>query len=178
MRFAPVAVFALLLATLAHAQAPALQPPLAGIGFLLGHWSTPTAGKVAETGGGSTGSMDFTPEVGGAAILRKDHVSLFDQAGKPAGAFDIIMLIYPESGAIHADYSDGTHIIHYTHADVTPGQSVTFLTASSPVAPTFKLGYVMTGPKTLTIDFEMAPPGSTQFHPIATGSAKKDSGVS
>jgi hypothetical protein len=107
-------------------------------------------------------------------LLRKDHVSLYDAAGNPTGGFDIMMMIYPEAGGIHADYSDGQHIIHYTSASVHPGQAVTFVSASSPTTPTFKLSYVLSKPKVIDIEFSMAPPGSTDFHPIATGSATKD----
>ncbi len=107
-------------------------------------------------------------------LLRKDHVSLYDAAGKPTGGFDIMMMIYPEAGGIHADYADGDHIIHYTSASVDPGRAVTFFSTPSPTAPTFKLSYVLSKPKVIDIDFSMAPPGGTDFHPIATGSATKD----
>ncbi len=174
MRSAIVMFAALLIANAASAQTPSLKGGLEGLDFLVGHWSTPTHGKVADTGGSSTGESVFTPEVGGSVLLRRDHVSLYDAAGKPTGAFDIMMMIYPEAGGIHADYADGDHIIHYMSASVTPGKAVTFVSASSPTTPTFKLSYVLSKPKVIDIDFSMAPPGSTDFHPIATGSATKD----
>jgi hypothetical protein len=174
MRNAALVFSALLVASTASAQTSSLKGGLQGIDFLVGHWSTPTRGKVADTGGGSSGESNFTPEVGGSVLLRKDHVSLYDAAGKPSGGFDIMMMIYPEAGGIHADYADGDHIIHYTSATVTPGQAVTFVSAPSPTTPTFKLSYVLSKPKVIDIDFSMAAPGSTDFHPIATGSATKD----
>jgi hypothetical protein len=174
MRRATSAFAALLVASTASAQTPSLKGGLQGLDFLVGHWSTPTQGKVADTGGSSTGESNFTPEVGGSVLLRKDHVSLYDAAGKPTGGFDIMMMIYPEAGGIHADYADGDHIIHYTSASVDPGRAVTFFSTPSPTAPTFKLSYVLSKPKVIDIDFSMAPPGGTDFHPIATGSATKD----
>jgi hypothetical protein len=174
MRSAPFAVAALLAASAASAQTPSLKGGLQGLDFLIGHWSAPTKGKVAETGGSSTGESTFTPEVGGSVLLRKDHVSLYDAAGRATGGFDIMMMIYPESGGIHADYADGDHIIHYASASVVPGHAVTFVSASSPAAPTFKLSYVLSSPKVIDIDFSMAAPGSTDFHPIATGSMTRD----
>jgi hypothetical protein len=174
MRNAAFVFSALLVASTASAQTPSLKGGLQGMDFLVGHWSTPTPGKVADTGGGSTGESNFTPEVGGSVLLRKDHVSLYDAAGKPTGGFDIMMMIYPEAGGIHADYADGDHIIHYTSASVIPGRAVTFVSASSPTTPTFKLSYVLSKPKVIDIDFSMAASGSTDFHPIATGSATKD----
>ncbi len=174
MRCATLVFAVLLVASAAAAQTPSLKGGLQGLDFLVGHWSAPMRGKVAETGGGSTGESDFTPEVGGSVLLRKDHVRLYDAAGKPTGEFNIIMMIYPEAGAIHADYADGDHIIHYTSASVIPGQAVTFVTASLPNAPTFKLAYGLSKSKTIDINFSMAAPGATDFHPIATGSMIKD----
>jgi hypothetical protein len=174
MRSATLVFGALLVASTASAQTPSLKGGLQGLDFLVGHWSTPMRGKVADTGGSSAGESVFTPEVNGTVLLRKDHVSLYDAAGKPTGGFDIMMMIYAEAGGIHADYSDGDHVIHYTSASVDPGHAVTFVSAASPTTPTFKLSYVLSKPKVIDIDFSMAPPGGTDFHPIATGSATKD----
>jgi len=149
------------------ASATQLQPDLAGLSFLIGSWNS-GQGKVAETGGTSQGTSLFTAEAGGAVLLRKDHVELFDKTGKPAGTFDILMTIYAEQGAIHADYFDGTHIIHYTSASIAPGKSVTFRTSPTIQAPAFHLSYELAN-NTLTISFAMAPPGQNSFHPIATG---------
>lgn len=173
MKLSVLALAGLLAATSAAAQAPTLKPALQGIGFLVGRWSTPTRGKVADTGGGSTGEIAFTPEAGGAALLRRDHVQLYDASGKATGGFDILMMIYAEAGAIHADYADGEHVIHYTSAAVDPGRAVTFTSASSPSAPTFKLSYALTRPDRIDIAFGMTPPGGG-FHPIATGFAIRD----
>ena len=76
MRSATFMVAALLVASPAAAQTPGLKGGLQGLEFLIGHWSTPTQGKVAETGGSSAGESTFTPEVGGTVLLRKDHVRL------------------------------------------------------------------------------------------------------
>ena len=164
----------LLLAIPAAAQTAGLKPALVDIGFLVGHWSSSTPSKVVDTGETSTGQISFTPEVGGSVLLRKDHVSLHDRSGKPAGGFDIIMMIYPEAGTLHADYSDGQHVIHYTSALVTPGRSVAFTSAASSGVPRFRLSYTLLSPTTLDIDFSMAPPGDGTFHPIATGAAQRD----
>lgn len=151
-----------------NAQPVALKPALAGLGFLVGDWSSGT-GQVPDTGGAASGRSKITVEVGGSALLRRDHTELRDKAGEPAGGFDQIMLIYPEGGDVHADYSDGAHVIHYTSAVVTPGRSVVFSSAAAPGAPVFRLGYTLADPKTLAVAFAMAPPGRSDFHPIATG---------
>jgi hypothetical protein len=98
---------------------------------------------------------------------------LFDRHGKPAGGFHQTMLIYPDNGAIRADYVDGEgHAIHYVVSEITAGKSVTF---SSPPKefPVFRLRYELQAPGTLAVSFGMVPPGQTQFRPIADGTLHK-----
>jgi hypothetical protein len=154
------------------ASASPLKPALSGLSFLVGTWSG-ERGQVVDTGGSSTGSSTITSELGGAALLRRDHTNLFDASGKATGGFDQIMMIYPESGQIRADYFDGTHVIHYVSASVVPGQSVVFTSGVQAGAPVFKLAYTVTGAQELSIAFSMVPPGGTAPQPIATGTLKK-----
>jgi hypothetical protein len=161
-----VVVLSVLLPGAAIAQTA--NPQLAGLSFLIGNWQA-GRGEVADSGDTSKGHSTFTLEAGGNVLLRKDTTELFSDSGKPASSFDQIMMIYPEAGTIHGDYSDGTHVIHYVNADVAPGHSVTFVSAIRAGAPTFRLRYELTNPTTLAVKFEMAPPGSTTFRPIATG---------
>ncbi len=160
--------------TVGHAHAAPLSGDLAGLSFLLGTWSG-GQGKVADTGGTSAGSSVFSAHAGGAVLLRRDHTDLFDAGGKPAGGFDQIMMIYPEAGAIHAEYADGTHVIHYTSASITPGHAVTFSSAASGGAPVFKLTYTLQSPRSLAVTFGMVPPGGTTPRMIATGTLQRRS---
>ena len=166
--------FSIALIAGATAQSASLKPALSGISFLVGTWTGGT-GKVADTGGTSRGSSTITAEVGGSVLIRRDHTDLFGADGKPSGSFEQVMMIYPEGGTLHADYSDGEHIIHYTSAAVVPGRSVVFTTAASAGAPSFRLRYEKADAQTLAIRFEMAPPGQTDFHAIATGTLRKSS---
>jgi hypothetical protein len=159
-------------ASLARAQPVATQSPLAGLAFLIGNWSS-GRGQVADTGAASSGRSTMTSEAGGAVILRRDHTDLLDKAGRPTGGFDQIMMIYPEAGTIRADYSDGTHVIHYVSATVEPGVAVTFTSAARPGVPTFRLAYRLIAPDRLSVWFGMAPPGGEDFRPIATGELRK-----
>jgi hypothetical protein len=169
-----VAVAALVLAPAAWAEPPvALKPALVPIGFLVGRW-TSGDGKVEETGGAARGASLITAEAGGAVLLRHDHTDLFDAAGKPAGGFDQIMMIYGEGGALRGEYSDGDHLIHYVSAEVVPGRSVAFTSAAQPGAPVFRLSYEVAGPDTLAVAFAIAPPGQTAFRPIATGELHRE----
>jgi hypothetical protein len=167
MRAILVAVV-LVCASNALAQAEPLNPSLAPVGFLVGRW-TNGIGKVADTGGSARGSSVITAEAGGAVLLRRDHTDLLDASGKPAGSFDQIMMIYPEGKTIHADYSDGQHVIHYTSAVVAPGRSVVFTSAAVVGAPVFKLSYALMSADELAVSFATAAPGQTEFHAIATG---------
>lgn len=170
----PLAVSVVALAWGAHATAATLKPELAGLSFLAGDWSS-GRGKVAETGETSTGTSQFVVEANGAVLLRRDHTRLFDASGNPAGGFDQIMMIYSEGGAIHGDYADGSHIIHYASAAIDPGRAVIFTSAAQPGAPVFRLAYTLDNPKTLAVNFSMAPPGGGPFHAIAIGTLKKGS---
>ncbi len=162
------ALVAAMLCTAAAAQTAASNTALADIGFLLGRWIS-NDGKVADTGGTSKGSSVITAEANGAVLLRRDHTDLFDRSGKSSGGFDQIMMIYPEGGSLHADYSDGTHVIHYDSATIVPGHSVTFTSVHQPGAPVFRLTYELTGPAVLAISFAMAPPGQSEFQTVASG---------
>jgi len=169
MRIIPL-ILAIAMLVQSAAAAP-LQPPLAGLTFLLGNWRSGT-GQVADTGGTARGVSAMTSEAGGAVLLRRDHTDLFDKAGKPQGGFDILMIVHAVPGGLAAAYFDGTHVIQYDRVTVVPGKSVVFATAPSPGAPAFRLAYTLTK-ATLAIDFGMAPPGQTAFHPIATGTLHK-----
>jgi hypothetical protein len=171
MKLFAAAAIAAFVALPAAAQ-PSLAPDLAGVGFLVGHWKSDD-GKVSDTGGTSKGSSTISVEANGEALLRRDHTDLFDKTGKPAGSFDQIMLIYPEGGALHADYSDGQHVIHYTRAIIVPGKSVTFTSTAQPSPPSFQLRYEVQSPDALALTFGMIPPGQTVVRPIAAGTLHK-----
>jgi len=147
---------------------PAMQP----LAFLVGRW-TAKAGQ-AENGTRAKGVFAIEPAAGGAALLRRDRTDLSTPDGKPSGSFEQVMLIYPEGGALHADYFDGTHAIHYVSAAVDPGRSVSFDTAPTPGPPRFRLTYRAVTPTLLAVRFEMAPPGGTDFHTVAEGQAVRD----
>ena len=154
------------------AQAQALKPELSGVAFLLGDW-TDGKGKVADTGGSATGASHFTAEAGGGVLLRRDHTELSGAAGRKTG-FDQIMMIYPEGGTLHGDYPDGTHVIHYASATMVAGKSVVFASAPAARAPAFRLAYTLAAPSVLEVSFAMAPPGSSTFRPIATGTLTRN----
>ncbi len=164
-----VAAIVSLTPAVANAQAADAKNAIANLSFLLGTWQN-GRGTVADTGQTSTGTSTFTSEAGGAAIVRRDHTDLFDKTGKRAGSFDQVMMIYADGAKLRADYTDGTHVIHYTNVTVMPDMSVEFDTQSPPGAPNFRLTYAHRADDDLDVRFEISGPGQTDFHPIATGS--------
>lgn len=156
------------LTTPALAQ-PTLKPPLAGLSFLVGDWKSDD-GKVADTGETSRGASHISIEADGWSLLRRDRTDLIAPDGKPAGGFSQVMLIYPEAGTLHADYSDGEgHVIHYARAEIAPGESVVFTSPASATAPGFRLAYRLKSPGDLSVDFGVLPPGGGALRPIASG---------
>ena len=160
-------MMALGVATSLGAEAPGPGPQLAGLAFLVGDWQV-GQGLIANTGGKATGRSSITLEAGGNVILRRDHTDLFSAAGQPTGSFEQIMMIYPEGGMIHADYSDGKHVVHYVGTDIVAGHAVTFTTMARPDAATFRLRYELAGPKSLMVAFE-TPRREHEFPPDRHG---------
>ena len=164
-----VSLLALLPAPL---NAAPLQPALSGLAFLVGNWSS-GHGKVADTGGTSTGSSVITVEANGGVLLRRDHTDLFSASGAPSGGFDQIMMIYADDHQIHAEYDDGRHLIHYVSTAIEPGHAVSFTSAAPPGAPVFRLSYTLMDPKTLAVSFVIIPQRGTAPRPIAAGTLTK-----
>ncbi|MEA1676431.1 hypothetical protein [Nitrospirillum sp. BR 11163] len=151
---------------------PTVAPTLAPLGFLLGDWTG--GGKTAD-GGMARGTSTIKAVAGGGGLLRQDHTDLMGQDGRPVpgAGFDQIMLIYPQDGTLRADYLDGQHTIHYTSAQVVPGESVIFLAEATPATPGFRLGYTKVDGGTLHVKFEMAPPGAPGYMTVAEGDVKR-----
>jgi len=72
------------------------------------------------------------------------------------------MIIYRDSPAkeLRAIYFDNEgHVIHYTVTVLEGGMTMQFLSAVSPSSPGYRLTYNLTSRNTLTLTFEIAPPG-------------------
>lgn len=155
------------------AQAQSAPSPLSPVQFLVGDW----VGSGSTDVGQATGRSSIKADLGGHVLVRRDHTDLPAAAGRPASSMDVLMLIYPQAsdGRLHATYTDsGGHVIQYTAARTQPGRLVEFDSDPSPRAPTFRLTYTLSGPKTLGVRFEMAAPGTAlAFHPVAVGTLRR-----
>ena len=91
------------------------------------------------------------------------------------------MVIYPgfDSERPRAIYFDNEgHVIEYSAEWSAAGDVLTFVSKPAPSAPQFRLVYKKIDDQTLTIAFEMAPPGQPDaFKPYTTGRLRKKSGA-
>jgi hypothetical protein len=75
------------------------------------------------------------------------------------------MVLYRESDnapptALYVD-SEG-HVIHYSVTTSADKKTIEFLSEVSPSSPRYRLTYTKTGSDTLTVRFEIAPPGKPE----------------
>ena len=127
---------------------PALQ-------FLVGNWEAES-----KPGEGSA-HFEFSLDLQGKVLIRRNHVEYPAAAGQPAGVRDDLLVIYQEGipAAIHAAYfdSDG-YGARYTATTSGAGE-VVFV--SDPVAklPRYRLTYTQLPDGRLNAKLEVAPAG-------------------
>jgi hypothetical protein len=113
--------------------------------FLEGEWT-------ADAGG-----FRFQRELGDKILVRRNK----------SGAHEDLMVIQ----ASHADYWDNEgHVIRYTIT--ADGKSAVFLSDGDAAGPKYRLTYTSTGADTVSIKFEIAPPGKP-FQKYLEGAAKR-----
>jgi hypothetical protein len=133
MRRLLFAVFFLCGVTAAFAQGPG-GDPFSKLRFLMGEW---VADGPASAG---TGHFEFTPDVQGKVLIRRNHAEIPAAKPKPAVVHDDLMVIYSE-GPLRATYVDSEgHVIRYS---LEPGASgtATFVSEAAHGTPRFRLSY-------------------------------------
>src|ERR1700709_1563819 len=99
--------------TAALAQGPG-GDPFSKPRFLMGDW---VADGPASAG---TGHFEFTPDVQGKVLIRRNHAEIPAAKPKPDVTHDDIMVIYNEGG-VRATYVDSEgHVIRYTLTSGAP----------------------------------------------------------
>ena len=152
----------LFLSSSAQAQGNSPAPGVAGkFGpqwrLLVGEWASDPAA------GGGAGWCAFRFELGGHIMVRTNHAELPTSTDKPGGAHDDLMVIYPEGmdGQARATYWDNEgHMIEYTASWASDGSALIFLSKAG-AGPQFRLTYKKQSADSLTVSFEVAPPGQT-----------------
>ena len=140
--------------------------------LLIGEWSGGGAGEPGSGAGTSSFQFDLQKQV----LVRRSHSEYPASGGRPATVHDDLMVIYPgigdESRAMYFD--NERHVIEYTATWSGSGDTVTFLSKPTQGAPQFRLTYKKVDVQTLTVGFEMAPPGQTgAFKPYVSGRLKR-----
>jgi hypothetical protein len=139
---------------------------------LVGEWTGEGTGQPGNGMGTSSFQFDLQKQV----LVRRSHSEYPPAGGRPATIHDDLMVIYPgaggESRAIYFD-NEG-HVIDYTATWSAGGDTLTLLSKPTPGAPQFRLTYKKVDPETLTVAFEMAPPGQAgAFKPYVAGKLKR-----
>ena len=139
----------------------------------VGEWSGEGGGKPGTGGGTCSFKFDLDQQV----LVRRNHSEYPAAAGRPATVHDDLMMIYPgtESERPRAIYFDNEgHVIEYSAA----GDVVTFVSKPAQSSPQFRLVYKKLDAQTLTIAFEMAPPGQPgAFKPYLSGRLQRKGGA-
>ena len=150
---------------IASALAQAADSPFRPLEFLLGEW----VGEGVGQPGDSTGAFSFTFDLDKKIAVRKNH------AGLKAGVHDDLMIAFPGPAGkgLRAIYWDNEgHVINYAIESLPDG--VRFLSDASAPGPRFRLTYRKTGEKTVSIEFDIAPPGKPDaFAPYIKASARR-----
>ncbi len=127
--------------------------------FLLGEWindGDPSRG---------TGKFSFKTDLQGKILVRKNHAEFPASPRGPATIHDDLLVVYRNEGRepTRAAYFDSEgHVINYVATFSDDKRTLTFLSEPSPTAPRFRLSYVRGENETLTIRFEIAPPGNPE----------------
>jgi hypothetical protein len=170
------------------AQTPTSAPavdPLAPLDFLIGTWSAKTNTAASASGAQANGTYTFRRDLNGHALARS---SASDNCKGPAN-FDcghhdqLTIFADPNAMALHkasllALYLDSEgHVIYYTVS--TPDAHTAILNSQSlPSLPKYRLIYHLEGegPKAIMSGkFQMAAPGSDDFHSYLEWSGTKQS---
>lgn len=129
--------------------------------FLLGEWIGEGTGAPGEGSGG----FSFTLDLQGQILVRRNHAAYPASKDRPAYSHDDLMVVYAESGGepSRAIYFDNEgHVIHYTALFSDGGKTLTFLSDAAPAAPRFRLTYTKVDDNSVSIKFEIAPPGKPE----------------
>ena len=173
-------------AAVLNAQQPTpANDPLKALDFLLGTWSAKTDAAASSAGAQGNGAYTFRRDLNGHSIVRS---AAYEDCKGPA-TFDCThrdqLTIFADPNAIAAHRSallalyldtEG-HVIYYAISIPDPHTAI-FNSQSPPSMPKFRLIYHLEGDgakATMSGKFQMAAPGSEEFHSYLEWAGSKQS---
>jgi hypothetical protein len=126
--------------------------------YLLGDW----VGEGGGQPGQGTGEFSFHPDLQNRILVRKSYAAYPPTKDRPAFRHDDLMVVYRDSnsGPPRAVYFDSEgHVIRYLVTASSDQKTIEFISEVLPSSPRYRLTYLKTGSDTLTLKFEIAPPG-------------------
>ena len=156
-------LFLLAVATLVPADVTSSSPETtsswAAFEYLLGDW----VGEGGGQPGQGAGEFSFHPDLQNHILVRKNYAAYPPTKDRPGFRHDDLMVVYRESNnappkAIYFD-SEG-HVIHYSVTASADSKTIQFVSEVLPSSPRYRLTYARTGSDSLTLKFEIAPPGT------------------
>jgi hypothetical protein len=141
--------------------------------FLLGKWVAEGGGQPGQA---SAGGFSFDFDLQGKVLIRRNYSEYPATASKPPFRHDDLMLIYQEPNkGTRADYFDNEgHVIHYSVTFSEDKKTVTFVSDVISSAPRFRFIYRQVKDDSLSMEFDIAPPGKPDsFSKYVEGTAKR-----
>jgi len=144
--------------------------PFPAVQFLVGNW------EVEAKPGEGTAHFEFSVELQGKVLIRRNHVEYPATGGKPGAIHDDLLVVYQERTpvATRATYydSDG-YVARYTVSSSGAGQ-VVFVSDRLPKIPRYRLTYTELPDGRLDAKLEVAPAGKPEaFGPLLDWVAKR-----
>src|SRR5580704_19131586 len=134
-------------------------PNWAPFSWLVGEWVG--EGAASDRGQGN-GGFSFTLDLQKNILVRKNWADYPAAADHAAFRHDDLMIAYRESAKdpVQAIFFDSEgHVIRYTATVSADGNTIQFTSDAQPSSPRYRLTYLKTTEKSLTLKFEIAPPG-------------------
>ena len=160
-------IFVMLFQVYAFSQGAHNQPDWSSFEFLFGSWEGGGSGNPGE----GKGSFTFDKDLDGKILLRKNLSEYPATKTHVAFTHKDLLIIYPgNTDTSYAIYFDNEgHSIHYSVFAETDKQ-VILLSEVSMSSPRFRLTYQKISTDSLSIRFDIAPPGKPMnFNSYLTG---------
>ena len=141
--------------------------------FLLGKWTAEGGGQPGQA---STGGFSFDSDLQGKILVRRNY-SDYPATGNKAGfRHDDLMVIYqePQKGTSAVYFDNEGHSIHYAVSLSDDKKTITFVSDVTPSTPRFRLIYRRLKDDSLSVEFDIAPPGRPDsFSKYVEGRARR-----